>query len=364
VSLTVETVTGRRDRRRFYRVADQVYRPYPCHRVTEAEIVRWLVEGRSRFCRHATITPFLLKRHGAVVGRFALIHDHRLPDHVQVAFFETLPGLRGVTEAISREAREAHPACGKIVFGLNGHLNYGCGYLASRFDAVPVVGLPYTPPYYLDYFRGLARREMVSYRFPNEPFSRLRRVMGDRVRRGGLRTRLLDMHHLARDVEIYTHLNNRCFRDHPYWSDRTGEEDQELFHAYRRFLRNENLIFVERDGEPVGFLLWYPDFNELVGPRAGLGRLAALRYRLRNPIRTVRLAEIAVLPECRSGLAVAALKMHLAAILEATGYRTTEGGFIFMENAPCMRSTTAYLRRATGVAATPYRRYCVFEAAL
>lgn len=364
MSLTVEAVSGRLDRRRFYGVVGQVYRPYPCHRVTEGEIVRWLVEGRSLFCRHATVTPFLLKREGAVVGRFALIHDRRLPDCVQVAFFEALPGLDGVVDAILHEARASHRSCPKIVFGLNGHLNYGCGYLVSRFDAVPVVGLPYTPPYYLAYFRGLKTREMVSYRFASEPFFRLRRAMEDRLRRGGLRTRLMDMHSLAREVEVYTRLNNLCFRNHPYWSHRTAAEDYELFHGYRRSLRNENLIFAELDGEPVGFLLWYPDFNELVGPGRELGRAAALRYRLRNPIRTARLTEIAVRSDCRSAWAVAALKMRMAESLEERGYPFTEGGFIFTDNTPCMRSIIAYLRRATGGEVQPYRRYCLFEGRL
>jgi len=361
VTVTVHPVRGRLERRHWFKLPEKIYRAYPHHRATEGEIARWLVNGTSIFCRHATVTPYLIKQGRRAVGRFALVKDEKLPDYVQVSFFQAHPGLQGVRDAILLRARAQHPECGRVVVGLDGHLNFACGFLASNFDEPPLFGLPYTPPYYLDYFDALPQRGMVSYRFQNQGFYDLRRAVEPNLDLGGLTIRLLDPKNFRRDIDIYTYLNNACFEDHPYWSKRTGDEDFELFWSMRLLLKPENFIFAEKDGKPVGFLLWYPDYNELCGPGRELGLRDVLRFRLRNPIKTVRLTEIAVHPEFRSKKVVAGMKMKMIEHVERGGYSFTEGGFIFEENKSSIGSTLAYIARAMGRELEPYRRFCVFE---
>jgi hypothetical protein len=116
-------------------------------------------------------------------------------------------------------------------------------------------------------------------------------------------------------------------------------------------------------------LLWYPDFNELVGPGQALGLGTLLRYRAlralgRNPIRAVRLTEIAVHPAHRSRKVLAGMTMKMIERVEAAGHLFTEGGFIFEENQSSIGYTLAYISRAMGREAEPHRRFCVFETAL
>ena len=362
--ITLRAVTGRRQLRAFYRVPRQVYRGDPNARSTEDDVMRMLVEHRSVFLRHASVSPFLVQDGRKVVGRFALIQDRRLPDYVQVSFFEALPGLPGLLDAILLKARALHSTCDRIVVGLNGHLNYGAGFLVGPHDLPPVFGLPYTPPYYLDYFADLRQRGMVSYRFNAQAFYDLRRRTMPTLELGEVRIRHMDRRHLAREVDLYTWLNNTCFQRHPYWSDRSTDEDYELFHPFRFLLKDENLIFAEERGRPVGFLLWYPDFNELVRGAEPLGLRHVLRYHLRNPIRGVRLTEIALHPECHNPAVVTAMMMEMIRGVQAGGYQTCEGGFIFRENRLSMAMTLHFLRKALGHRVEPSRRYCVFEGAL
>jgi ribosomal protein S18 acetylase RimI-like enzyme len=70
-----------------------------------------------------------------------------------------------------------------------------------------------------------------------------------------------------------------------------------LFKPFRFLLDNENLIIAEIDGKPVGFFLWYPDFNELVASQRDLNVLDVIKYRLGKPIDTFRFTEIGILPE-------------------------------------------------------------------
>ncbi len=362
--IRLEAVRGRIALRRFHRFPHHVYRDVPQHRSTEDDVMAMLVERRSAYLEHASVDPFLLMEGRRLVGRLALIHDRKNPAYVQVAFFEALPGLRDLLEPILLKARALHPQCSKIVVGLHGHLNYGAGFLVDPHDLPPVFGLPWTPAYYLDYFDALTRRDMVSFRFDNESFYKLEAAVGPSLDLGGIRIRTMDRSQLAREVDLYTWLNNACFQRHPYWADRTTTEDWELFHPFRFLMKDENLIFAEENGLPVGFLLWYPDFNELVKGDEPLGLRHVARYHLRNPIRSVRLTEIAVHPKCRNRGVVPGMIMQMIRSVRAGGYAFCEGGFIFEENKDSMGMTLRYLAKAFGGELEPTRRYCVFDGEL
>ncbi len=362
--IRLEAVRGRRDLRRFYAISGRIYRNTPQHRSTEDDVMEMLVEKRSAYLEHASVDPFLLMDGRRVVGRLALIQDRKLPDYVQVAFLEALPELRGVLDAVLLKARALHPQCARVVVGLHGHLNYGAGFLVSPHELPPLFGLPWTPPYYLDYFQALDRRDMVSFRFDAGGFYRLLERVEPTLDLGNIRIRTMRRDDLAREVDLYTWMNNACFQQHPYWADRTTTEDWELFHPFRFLMKEENLIFAEENGQPVGFLLWYPDFNELVKGDEPLGLRHVLRYHLRNPIKTVRLTEIAVHPECRDRGVVPGMIMQMIRSVMEGGYEFCEGGFIFEENADSMGMTLRYLSKAFGSELEPSRRYCVFDGEL
>lgn len=357
----LQAVSGADERRAFCRLPWRLHRHHPQHRATEEGIVRMLCFGRTFFRTHAEVRPYLVRRGTEVVGRLALVQDRQAPERAMVAFFECLDGVDGVQDIVRDEARRVFPDARMLVAGLWGHMNYGAGFLCSRFEEPPIFGLPWNPPGTLDHWRGMREHPMVSYRFPNGPFYRFAREAREAFDPGPYRVRPLDMGHLERDTALYTDLNNRCFRDHLYWSDRHPEEDYELFHPFRFLIRPENLIFVEEGDRAVGFILWYPDFNQLAGPGRELGVRDVLRYRLRNPIRAVRLAEIGVLPDHRGGAATAALVLAMIEAVERGPYQFCEGGFIFQENQGSLGMTLKFIARAFGQPLEPHRHYVVFE---
>jgi ribosomal protein S18 acetylase RimI-like enzyme len=362
--IAFEPVASRWQKREFDHLSREVYRDWPQHRDTEEDVLEMLVHGRSVYQRHAQLDPFLIKEGRRTVGRFVLVQDERLPEYVQISFFEALPGLDHVLDAIELKARATYPCCPKLVVGLHAHLNYGAGFLASRFDEPPLFGLPFTPPYYLNYFERLEKKWMSSFRFDARPFFKLRRAMAELVHPEGISVRTMDRRFLSREVDIYTYLNNACFQEHPYWANRSAAEDWELFYPFRFFLREENLLIAECEGKPVGFLLWYPDFNELVGPGQRLGPIEVARYWLRNPIKAVRLTEVAILPDFKRRGVVEALALEMARYVEMGGFSITEGGFIFDDNQASIKMTMRLLEKAMGQRLESYRKYCVFEGPL
>ncbi len=391
--IRTQRVESRSDWKRFLDIPAAVYAGNPFARSTEEDLVHLLARPASVFYRHARVESRLILCGAHPVGRFSLIADANMPGTVQVAFFEAIAGLSRVSGCIRAAARAFAPDAHRLVVGLCGHLNYAAGFLASRFDEPPVFGLPYTPPWYLDYFADMQAHSMVSFRFHNESFYRLWKE--NRLRRAAhpepsrIRVRPMDRRRLREEIALYTELNNACFQQHPYWTDRTPEEDYELFHPFRFLLKEENLLFAEEDGRAVGFLLWYPDFNQLVGPGEPLGLRHVLFYhaahtvprprpravsrlsgiqasahrllRQTAPIDTVRLTEIAVRESHRKAGVVEALIRAFTGIQYLRGFSHTEGGFIFEENVPSITMTRRLLEAAFGQAPEPYRRYVVFE---
>lgn len=362
--MKIKQVTTKNDLKGFYNTCKEIYKDNIFHRSTEDDIIQLLIEGPTVFHDHASVNPYLVLEDDRVVGRFALIHDQKLSDYVQVSFFEALPGLSSLVETILDQAKALYPDCSRIVFGLNGHLNYGAGILLNRFDEAPVFGLPYSPDYYQDYFKEFKKRTMVSYRFSMAPFLKYHDRVGANLDFGGITVRKMNKKKLRQEIEIYTHLNNACFPGHPFWADREVEEDFELFHPFRFLIKEENLLIAELDGEPIGFFLWYPDFNQLVKGDQHLGLPHVLRYHFADPINTFRFTEIAVLPKHKISQATQAMILHAIPYLNRLGYTYGEGGFIFEENRSSIIMTRRFIERATGKKVEPYRQYAVFEGEL
>jgi len=180
----------------------------------------------------------------------------------------------------------------------------------------------------------------------------------------GLNVRFMEKPKIKRESAIYTLLNNQAFAKHPFWSDRQNEEDLELFYPFRFLLDNENLIIAEVNERPVGFFLWYPDFNQLVSGSRDLNLWDFLRYRTGKRPDTFRFTEIGIIPEYqRSAVAYALISKSLPVLLKH-GYQYCEGGFIFEENKASMAFVKRILKRCYGHETEPYRHFAIFEAEL
>ncbi len=356
-------VVSQAELKKFYSFSSELYKENKYYRDTEHDVLTMLVERKSVFFQHAEIQPILLMDDSSkkVLARFCFITDKQQPLAVQLAFFEALPRIEKLAEEITTECKKRFPDHKKLIAGLNAHLNYGAGFLCSRFDEVPVFGLPYTMEYYKDYFKDFESKKMFSFRYPTEPFFEYYQNRKKHVGADKIKVRTMCKKRLKEEVAIYTYLNNSSFQKHPYWSDRAEEEDYELFKPFAAMLDEENLLIAEVDGKPVGFLLWYPDYNQLVKGNGHIGVLEWLRFKLFNPIDTFRFTEFGVLPQYRKTAVVDEMIRKLTELIERTPYKTVEGGFIFEENASSIAVTLRYAFRTMGKEMEPYREYAVFE---
>ncbi|MDO9154225.1 MAG: hypothetical protein Q7U47_11105 [Paludibacter sp.] len=362
--MIAELIEGKGAHKIFAKASENVYCENKYFRGTNGSVEILVLSSHSAFNCHATVKKFVVRDGNDLVARFALIHDRWLPDYVQVSFFEAQKGLGDIFSLIKKEIQHHFPHCSKVVVGLNGHLNYGAGILMNRFNEPPIFGLPYNPDYYSGYFNELHCRKMATFRLSIEAYAKWAQSYSTLRELKGLTVRFMDKRNIKAESAIYTQLNNQAFPSHPFWANRDTEEDVELFYPFRHLLDNENLVFAEVFGKPVGFFLWYPDFNQLISSQRDLNVFDVLKYRLGKIPDTFRFTEIGIIPEFqRSPVALAMLNKALPKILEK-GYKYCEGGFIFEENSASMAFVKGLLKRSFGVEPEIYRQYAVFETTL
>lgn len=357
--MKAELLNGKKDYSTFKKVGTEVYKGNKHYRGTGLSIEKLLLKSSAAFSIHATIKTFVVRDQNNLVARFALIHDQYLADYIQVSFFEAHEGLGDIFSIIKKCTKLHFPKIKKIVVGLNGHLNYGAGILLNRFDETPLFGLPYNHDYYAYYFNNLTPRKMVSYKFSMDIYSQWAESYKSFRKIDGLSVRFMNKNNIKRESAIYTELNNKAFTEHPYWASRDPEEDLELFAPFRHLLDKENLLFAEVNGEPVGFFLWYPDFNNLVSSQRDLNIFDVIKYRINPSIETFRFTEMGIIPKYqRSPVALALINKALTAM---NVYKYFEGGFIFEENKVSIAFVKRVYQRCYGKEAKPYRKFAVFE---
>ncbi|MFB6343282.1 hypothetical protein ACE1ET_16265 [Saccharicrinis sp. FJH62] len=362
--MKVELLEGSTGYKAFKNVCTNVYSGNKLYRGTEAGIEKLLLHSGSSYAKHSNIKLFSIRDGSSDVARFALIRDFRLPDYVQVSFFEAHEGLGDIFPLIRNTIHKHFASCKKIVAGLNGHLNYGAGILLNRFDEAPLFGLPYNPEYYAGYFKELHARKMVTFRFNFDQYIKWASAYSVERKIDGLKVRFMNKRDIEAEIEIYTRLNNLAFKKHPYWADRDIAEDLELFRPFRFLMDNENLIFAEVYGKPVGFFLWYPDFNKLVSSQRDLNAMDVLKYRMGRSIDTFRFTEIGIVPEYQGSPVALALINKALPVLIKRGYKFCEGGFIFEENRSSIAFVKRILTRSFGSEPEIYREFATFEADL
>jgi len=351
----------------FISLSRLIYKDNACYRRSNEDIVELLIKNKTAFKTHADVRPYLIKTDSTVVGRFALIRDNLNSDLVMVAFFEAMPKLQNLSDEIVNLAKKLFPQGKKICIGLDGHLNYGAGLLLGKYDEMPSYGLPYTLPYYPDYFRDFKLNRLFTFQFPITNVEHFHDT--SLFRNKGITVRKINRKTLFEEIKIYTELNNKSFNNHIFWTKRNVEEDYEVFSSFRHLIKNENLLFAEYKGEPIGFLLWFPDFNQMLDSDRLLKINTpfspdVLRYKYFNTIKKIRLAEIAVVPEFHHKLVDLLLLKRMFSEAYAQGYRLCEGGFISETNQNSINLTSRYIERITNVKVEPYRTYGVFEKAL
>lgn len=335
-----------------------IYKNNKYFKDTNASIIKEFFVGKSYFCQNASIRPVIVMDEDKPAACCIFIIHNSCKQLLQVAFFEAKPDYQKAVDVLIEEAKIIchNEGAKKIVIGINGHVNYGVGILSDNFDKIVSFGANYGCKYYDDYFvkHNPIIHNLNSYTWDMNTFNmdREKKIL-ERVNRK-YQFRQVDLHNMKKEIEIFTEINNKSFEKDLFYAHREPQEDYDLFKDLSYFLKNENLIFAEDNGKPIGLILWYPDYNEMVNPGKSIGISTFLKYKLlRSKISKMKISEIAVLPQYHGTGVIAGLFNKV--------FELTKGKYKYGESSWVIQSNYKSDYLCKKLADSEYKHYKVYE---
>jgi hypothetical protein len=287
------------DPARYISFCRDIYKDDPFFRDSGlTNVLRMIFYGREPCFRQAEITPVMVGSNGEILAACLLIADRSQPDMLQFSYFEAREGCQPAVDTLMAVAVDLCKEKGRsrIVIGLDSMV----GLLADRFDCIPCYGSRYNPAYYQDYFGKYGAREyqLASYLLDlrQEILAGEQKILKRLGKKFICRTASWRL--LGREAAIYTYLKNRCFTGQPFFTTGSTEANYRMLGSYHTLISGQNLLILERQGAPAGYLLWFPDYNQLLTPGDVMNQDTCQRYRMRGQeIDRLTISEIGVLPE-------------------------------------------------------------------
>jgi len=350
------SVTTRRLKKEFIELYYRVYARYPANRDNFDHAAANFLYQKDSFSRGCQIEPVLVSAGGQFVAR-AILLRHPCLDALQIACFEALPGQgRAVDLILERASRLAGEwGVDTVIVGMNGHLTYGLGFLKDRQDLPAAFSGAYTPEYYPEYFsgRGFAEHALTTYYADTALFDPSRKLLNHAY--SGISYRVIRLNDLKREMEILGSLFNKTLAGTRFYFHKDIRESYEMIREIRPLLKNENIICAMKDGREIGFVLWHPNFNEIIPDNRRINlHVFFLRCKLfGGSIKEFMINTIGVLPEYENrGVSLGLINEVVRRVNGV--YRGGETCFVWDDNIKSSLFCRALCREAL-------RHYVVYE---
>lgn len=371
-AVTVRPVDGRADLDRFIRLPWRIYANDPVWVPPLLSDLKTVLDRRRHpFHQHADVEYFLAWRGDEVVGRIAAIVNHRHNEfHGEktgfFGFFECIDdgdvarALLDTAEAWLRE-RGMERVYGPESFSTNEES--GLGLLVDGFDKPPVIMMAHTPPYYPRLVEGagyVKAKDLLAYWLDDQrPPERLVRGV-ERLRQAErVKLRTLNLKDFAGEVARIKDIYNSAWERNWGFVPMTDAEFDHLARQLRPVVNPRLCAIAEVDGEPVGFALALPDFNQALkhvnGRLFPFGIFKLLWYR--RKIDTLRVLTLGLKPGYRQKGIDAMLYLHIFREGVAAGFKQAECSWILEDNWDMRRG----LER---MGARVYKTYRIYEKTL
>ena len=371
-AVTVRPVADRADLNRFIRFPWRIYANDPVWVPPLLSDLKTVLDRRRHpFHQHADVEYFLARRGDEVVGRIAAIVNHRHNEfHGEktgfFGFFECIDdgdvarALLETAEAWLRE-RGMERVYGPESFSTNEES--GLGLLVDGFDKPPVIMTAHTPPYYPKLVEGagyVKAKDLLAYWLDDQrPPERLVRGVERLQQAERVKLRTLNLKDFAGEVGRIKEIYNSAWERNWGFVPMTDAEFDHLARQLRPVVNPRLCAIAEVDGEPVGFALALPDFNQALkhvnGRLFPFGIFKLLWYR--RKIDTLRVLTLGLKPGYRQKGIDAMLYLHIFREGVAAGFKQAECSWILEDNWDMRRG----LER---MGARVYKTYRIYEKSL
>jgi len=365
--LEVRPVSSKKEMGEFIRLPWKIYRDNP-HWVPPLllQLKKNLDRKKNPFFEHSQVEFFLCQDRKEVVGRIAAILNEN-----HNAFHDEKTGFFGFFESVQdfKVAKSLLDASSKWVKekGMNllrGPTSFStndeCGLLIEGFDSSPMVMMPYSPRYYLDFMEAygfVKSKDLLAYVMYRQPLpERLSRSAELIRKRRGIKLRSLDLKDFDNEVDRLREIYNSAWEKNWGFVPMTDREFVHMAKDLKSIVDPDFAIIAEIDGDPVGFSLALPDINQALkkinGRLLPFGILKLLWYM--KKIDAIRVITLGVKKSYRK-LGIEGLFYH------ETFRRGLEKGYQMGEFSWVLEDNVLMNRGIENLGAKVYKRYRIYE---
>lgn len=352
-------VTDKKGQKRFLEFRKSIYKNSPFFVDNNLFMIKEVFSKRTCFVENKYIYPVIIVDNNQVVCEGLVVYAKALPDYIQLCFFECQKGCKEAVSLLLDKTYELGKKHGakRLVVGLNGHVNYGLGLLNSHFEDKNSFSSSANPKYYNEYFESLSMEKIYlnTYKL-NDMDSKVKRYQAfiNKVNKNYTFC-YFDKKNFDYYSKLYTDLNNACFVNHRYYYPRTYKEDREMLKELFLFMKEDSIIFAFDGEKPVGFIMWYPDYNEL----SHAGAFFGVKEFFKNifcgkKIKTAKVMEFGIIEEHRMMGLPMGLLYKVFECVKKRGIKTCETSWILADN---IDSNSV----CKGICDEEYKGYVVYE---
>ena len=297
---------------------------------------------------------FAAWRDGQMVGTIVgfINHEHNRYHQENIGFFglfETVNDLdaaAGLLDAAGEwlRRRGVDAIRGPASFTTNEE----CGLLVKNFDR-PMVMMPYNPPYYAELIEAAGFEKAMDVHCmymdralieASDTLARLEKLVERASRRSGIAVRRFRARRKPAEFRLFRDIYNAAWVKNWGFIPMSDEELEALVADLGMLVESELAFFAEIAGEPAGFALSIPNFNEALHrafPRPGVPELYTLaqvfwHWKIRRSIKSVRMPLMGVKQEHRGKGVELALFLELMKALLPSRYDYLDSGWILETN--------------------------------
>ncbi|MCW1428687.1 N-acetyltransferase [Novosphingobium sp. JCM 18896] len=283
--VSILPVTTKADRKAFIDLAYRLNASDP-HWVPplRADVEELLNPAKNPFFEHAEVQLFLAYRGGQVVGRISAHFDRlawTLPPEQGMGPGTGNWGLfeaedEAVAAALIETAEEWLHQQGmtRVLAPISLSIWDEPGLLVKGFDHDPVIMMGHHSPRYRAWIeaRGYGHaKSLLTYDLPiADGFPPLiNRIVASGEKNPRIRIRRADKSRFKEEAELVFHILNDAWSQNWGFVPITQREIDYVAKKMKPIIREDLLMIAEVDGEPVAFMLTFPDLNRVIKPFGG-----------------------------------------------------------------------------------------------
>lgn len=333
--------------------------------------VKDLLSPKHPFYRSGEMKKWLAMQGGKFVGRIAGIinHEHNEFHEEKVGFFGFFECSENmdIAEGLFIKAENWLRSKGMLAVRgpMNPSTNYEVGTLVKGFDDPPQIMMTYNPPYYTKLIENLGygkSKDLFAYMLPGDSKlpEKIQRI-SDRVAKSNKITwRNLNKKYWDREVDLMLEIYNDAWEKNWGFVPMSEEEFRHTANDLKQ-VADENLIFfVEVAGDPAGFLVALPDYNQVFKQipngklfPTGIFKLLTAKKRIDR----IRIITMGVKKRYRN-LGLAALMYNrIFTISNEQGWREGEMSWVLEDNVEMVKPLKI-------MGAEQYKTYRIYEKGL